>query len=340
MRPDSTVFALAACLALWLAPIGDVAAQEHPVPAERAAAGTAPAVPPPPIAPVKDDHRLIWRKAWPRFRVIEFGVTAALLFELAMLEFRAKVRDSPNWTGGVLFDDAIRDGMRLESREGRETAGDIADPITLGLQIYPLVESIVLPLATDRFNVDVATQLTLMNVEVLGAGGFANRFGHKVIGRERPSVAECKKDKNYDKFCKGSRYAGFPSGHTSGAFLGVGMTCAHHMHLPLYGGGAPDVAACAATAVLASADGVLRLMGDRHYATDIVAGAAIGFFAGYGIPTLLHYRFGYGVPDSAARDRRGTAKRGPGSLASGAPGVTLVPSATDDDVSLALRGLF
>jgi membrane-associated phospholipid phosphatase len=340
MRSDSTVFTVAACLALWLAPTGDVAAQQQPVPAERAGAGTAHAVPAP-IAPVKDDHRLIWRKAWPRFRVIEYGITAALLLELALLEFRAKIRDSPNWTGGVLFDDAIRDGVRLESREGRETAGDIADPITLGLQIYPLVESIVLPLATDRFNVDVATQLTLMNVEVLGAGGFANRFGHKVIGRERPSVAECKKDKSYDKFCKGSRYAGFPSGHTSGAFMGVGMTCAHHMHLPLYGGGAPDVTACAVTAVLGTADGVLRLMGDRHYATDIVAGAAIGFFAGFGIPTLLHYRFGYGVPDSADRGRRGaSAKRGSGDPALAAPGFTLVPSATDDDVSLALRGLF
>jgi membrane-associated phospholipid phosphatase len=41
--------------------------------------------------------------------------------------------------------------------------------------------------------------------------------------------------------------------------------------------------------VLATADGVLRIMGDRHYATDVLTGAAIGFGFGYGVPTLLHY---------------------------------------------------
>jgi membrane-associated phospholipid phosphatase len=40
---------------------------------------------------------------------------------------------------------------------------------------------------------------------------------------------------------------------------------------------------------LATSDGLLRIVGDRHYATDVLAGAAIGFGFGYGMPTLLHY---------------------------------------------------
>jgi membrane-associated phospholipid phosphatase len=30
-------------------------------------------------------------------------------------------------------------------------------------------------------------------------------------------------------------------------------------------------------------------LADRHYATDVIAGFAIGFGVGYAVPTLLHY---------------------------------------------------
>jgi membrane-associated phospholipid phosphatase len=35
--------------------------------------------------------------------------------------------------------------------------------------------------------------------------------------------------------------------------------------------------------------GLLRVIGDRHYVTDVLAGQAIGFGFGYTMPTLLHY---------------------------------------------------
>ncbi len=50
---------------------------------------------------------------------------------------------------------------------------------------------------------------------------------------------------------------------------------------------------------LATGEGVLRIMGDRHYATDVLAGAAIGFGFGFGVPTLLHYHGG-GYADTLA----------------------------------------
>jgi membrane-associated phospholipid phosphatase len=39
-----------------------------------------------------------------------------------------------------------------------------------------------------------------------------------------------------------------------------------------------------------AATGVTRIVADRHYASDVVVGAAIGFAGGYGLPWLLHYR--------------------------------------------------
>ncbi len=60
--------------------------------------------------------------------------------------------------------------------------------------------------------------------------------------------------------------------------------------MPLYGSRALDTLACIRDLTLATGDGVLRIMGDRHYATDVLAGAALGFGFGYGVPMFLHYR--------------------------------------------------
>jgi hypothetical protein len=37
------------------------------------------------------------------------------------------------------------------------------------------------------------------------------------------------------------KFQSFISGHTLMAFTGAGLICAHHSHLPLYGGGVPVV---------------------------------------------------------------------------------------------------
>jgi membrane-associated phospholipid phosphatase len=81
----------------------------------------------------------------------------------------------------------------------------------------------------------------------------------------------------------------FPSGHTNNAFTAAGLSCAHHLHLPIYGDRTADVLACAGNIVLAATTGSLRVLGDRHYATDVWVGAMIGFGVGYAFPTLLHY---------------------------------------------------
>jgi membrane-associated phospholipid phosphatase len=83
--------------------------------------------------------------------------------------------------------------------------------------------------------------------------------------------------------------------------------------LPLYGGGLPDVLACAIPLVVATGVSVLRLAADRHYASDVIVGALAGFGGGFGLPTLLHYG-------------GGAAKT-----------VTLVPSATEEYVGIAMR---
>ena len=52
----------------------------------------------------------------------------------------------------------------------------------------------------------------------------------------------------------------------------------------------PDALACFGALAVATGAGTMRLVGDRHYATDLLAGATIGLAAGYLMPTYLHYR--------------------------------------------------
>ena len=82
------------------------------------------------------------------------------------------------------------------------------------------------------------------------------------------------------------------SGHTTIAFTGAGLICAHHQNLPLYGGGAPDLIACITALTAATTAGAMRVAADKHYSTDVLLGAGVGLFGGYGLPMLLHYGAG------------------------------------------------
>jgi len=61
------------------------------------------------------------------------------------------------------------------------------------------------------------------------------------------------------------------------------------LHLAIYGSTLADTLACVGMIGLATSTSALRVMGDRHYASDVWAGALLGFTVGYGMPTLLHY---------------------------------------------------
>ncbi|MEQ9325017.1 MAG: phosphatase PAP2 family protein [Polyangiaceae bacterium] len=235
-----------------------------------------------------DDHRLSWD--FPRFHEVEYGVTAALFVELAFIEFRTTQPDQPRWTGPILLDEPVRDAFRLKSASARNTVNAISDPMTLGLQILPAaIDGIVVPLVFDDWNIDVAWQMSMVNALGLGLQGFLQRFSLRTVARERPDVAECRNDPEYSSHCGGGETSSFYSGHVGGAFAGAGLMCAHHLHLPLLGGGAPDVVACAVPMVMASSVGVIRVLGDRHYFSDVAVGAWVGLVSGYALPVLLHY---------------------------------------------------
>lgn len=102
----------------------------------------------------------------------------------------------------------------------------------------------------------------------------------------------------------------------------AGLICAHHLNVPLYGGGAPDIAACGTAVGLGLATGWMRMTADRHYASDIIVGTVLGFGGGFGLPLLLHYR---GL--APTRQVAGTT-------------ITVFPQASERELGLGLYGWF
>jgi len=240
---------------------------------------------------------LTWDPAWPTFRPSEYvmtGLTGAAAIGIYLF---AKPPSNPHWTGGILFDDAARDAFRLRSQGARTTARHVSDFTAAGAALLVLgVDSILIPLL--RKNERLALQLTLMNLEAIAFSTFTVTSLFTTVGRARPSFEECQRDPNSDTLCRSGETASFPSGHANGAFTAAGLSCAHHGNLPLYGGGAADAAACIGSVALATTTASLRVLGDRHYVTDVLTSAGIGFGFGFGVPTLLHYVTGSGGEQS------------------------------------------
>jgi membrane-associated phospholipid phosphatase len=202
----------------------------------------------------------------------------------------------PHWTGGVLFDDAVRNALRLRSASALAVAWTAADVVGVSVAVLAVgVDSFLVPLF--RGSPDVALQVTLMGLESYALSSILSITLYDTVGRTRPSYADCQNNHAANADCNIAPNDSFPSGHTNEAFTAAGLSCANHAHLPLYGSRLADTLACVRDVTLATSDGVLRIMGDRHYATDVLAGAAIGFGFGFGVPTLLHYRnAGYLAP--------------------------------------------
>jgi membrane-associated phospholipid phosphatase len=67
----------------------------------------------------------------------------------------------------------------------------------------------------------------------------------------------------------------FFSGHTSASFTGAGLMCAQ-----------AHTAVCITSLVVASTTGYLRIAARKHWMSDVLVGAGIGFASGSLIPTL------------------------------------------------------
>jgi hypothetical protein len=190
--------------------------------------------------------------------------TTAMLGSAALaVELGLDGPEDPRWRGGVLFDDQVRDALRGDSDHRRDRADQIGDVLRGGLWAWLLTDTALIrgreaQLRTWQINLDAALGQ--------GAGVGLIKYGS---GRRRPD---------------GSDNRSFVSGHAASAATAAGLICTHHLHGGLYGGGSGDSAACAGAVTAAAATGIARIVADEHYATDVLAGWAVGAVFGYLLP--------------------------------------------------------
>jgi len=251
-------------------------------------------------APTETPHkRIVFDRRFRPFQWPDAVQTRVTLGAYAYFEFGLDYPAEARWQGPILLDESLRDALVAHSEQGRRNAAIISD-ITWYIPMFlPWVEGIALPLFTDDWNWYAAWQLTALNTQAVSVVALLTRAGHKLVARERPDVGPCTKDPNYNDTCFGGSFASFPSGHSSAAMVGAGVSCAHHAYLPLLGGGTADLAVCVAASSFGVVNGVARLAADRHYWSDVVVGLALGWGVGFGMPVLLHYQWHAAAPKSA-----------------------------------------
>ena len=108
------------------------------------------------------------------------------------------------------------------------------------------------------------------------------------IQRERPDRYECRNDPNYSDWCNRGPYLSHPSGHTSFAFTGAAISCAHHLKLHLWDSKTADIATCVAGVAMATTSAMLRNeLGTRRPIKRDHKPLRAGAFAGE-VPSALH----------------------------------------------------
>jgi len=232
-------------------------------------------------------RRLEWDERWHRFRAVEYATTAATGVAAIGVFLFATPSDHPKWVGPILFDEPVRNLFRLHTRSGLEAAETSSTILAYIPAAQALMDSVILPAASRSY--DVMWQLGMMDAQAFALSGLLTATLYDTTGRARPSYSDCKAGTSVDPLCNSGELASFPSGHTAVAATGAGLLCAHHDALPLYGIPALDVGACIEGITMSVGVGVLRLMADRHYASDMLTGGTIGFLSGYALPRLLHY---------------------------------------------------
>ena len=148
-------------------------------------------------------------------------------------------------------DDFFRDAFVWEDRELAATLSDFGQ--------YGLVLGAPVFVYHNSDEADRKTK-TLNAVGAIASVGLITQATKHFTLRTRP---------------RGKGTKSFFSGHTSAAFAGAGVMCQE------------EPKACLPSLLVASSVGYLRLAADRHWMSDVVVGAFVGFSGGAYLPTVF-----------------------------------------------------
>lgn len=241
---------------------------------------------------------LIWK--WRSFGLADYIVTAAGA-GATLTAAIVKPSATHKLSGGILFDESVRDALRADTLADRYIFRDASD-VGLSLAVtWPFVTDALITAWWYRGSREVAQEMSLINLQALAISGALQGVTNVVVSRERPFGRDCGGEQLPEDAidCANSvHYRSFFSGHSAFSFTGAALICVHHFENELMG--APwDALSCAGGYAVAATTASFRVVSDVHYSSDILLGAAVGTLVGYGVP-LLHYRLGAATPKTAS----------------------------------------
>jgi membrane-associated phospholipid phosphatase len=209
---------------------------------------------------------------------------------LAMKLFWPRPREN-HWNGPILFDEPVRNALRIGSASGRETAGNISDILFFWEVLHPSLIDPLLVAWWKRRSPFVAWQMLVIDAQAYALTLLVNDLLKNLVARARPWAQNCESAGNTDAACgAGGRNLSFYSGHAAVTATGAGLLCAHHTQLSLYQSDLFDSGTCALAVLGTALTGALRIASDNHWASDVLIGHLAGYASGYLLPTLLYYK--------------------------------------------------
>jgi len=242
-----------------------------------------------PALDLTHEPRVAWDPRWRPVAPWEYAATGGVLLgSFAVLIWGPEPPD--NWRGGTKFDDLLGDGVRLDDPSLADQAATVSDALYFGSMAYRLVDTLGVA-GVGYGDWYLARQMAMIDLESFSVVALA-MFGSQVfVGRQRPEYNE--RCSNPAEPCSSSsaRFRSFIAGHPATVLTAAGLTCTHHAHLPLYGGGWGDALACGVMIGAAGFTGATRVLAGKHYPSDLLLGFGLGAFAGFVLPRALHYGF-------------------------------------------------
>ncbi len=229
---------------------------------------------------------LHWDPAWTHSNPWDYSLSGAGATALVLETVLLQSKQAPaRFSGPILFDSAARSFFRARSPEDRLTAADWSWLFWSLDVTYPLVTDV--PYAWARYGPGVASDLFWQDATALTLASSIDMALRDTVGRVRPQDSDCLAAGGGSACLNPESVRSFPSGHFVETTTGASLICTQHLYMRLYGSPLDGVT-CATAIFFAATVGVLRMVADDHWATDIVASGAMGALFGWGVPYIMH----------------------------------------------------
>jgi membrane-associated phospholipid phosphatase len=204
-----------------------------------------------------------------------------------LLASRYRLKPNPDFPT-LTWDEEARNSIRAGSARGRLQAATISD-VALGMMVAAPFLNEGWHHFEQKQEWSTTQRALVTSLEAYSVTGLLVVANKNLFQRPRPYSYECAGDPHYDKNCfQPDATMSFFSGHTAFAFTGAGLVCSFEQEFRNPDSAIFENPACLGAIGISSTVGLMRIRADKHFLTDVLAGAVIGFSSGYFLPKLLH----------------------------------------------------